>query len=57
MNYKEENTMSGKPKLLFTCLVCNFSGKTSGFPKSCPACRFNPLAEINKQREVEESNL
>lgn len=49
-NISKFETISGKPKLVFLCKVCNFTGKTSGFPKSCPKCHFDPITELEKQR-------
>jgi len=47
----EHQAVSGNPKLVFLCKVCGFTGQTSGFPTSCPKCGFNPIKELEKQRE------
>ena len=44
-------TISGNPKIIFECHVCGFTGKTSGFPLSCPKCHYAPLKEIENERE------
>jgi rubrerythrin len=48
---KSYGTISGNPKIVFECHVCGFTGKTSGFPLSCPKCHYSPLKEIQNQRE------
>jgi len=46
------NIISGKYKILFECNLCGFTGKTSGLPKSCPKCHFNPIETENKNRKT-----
>ena len=49
-------TVSGKPRLTFLCNKCGFSGKTSGFPISCPKCHYDPIKEVNRElEEIRES--
>lgn len=52
-----ENSLSGMPKLIFECHICGFTGKTSGFPVSCPKCHFDPIAIENKQLEEQHSGV